>query len=277
MKRFIPISVVVAAVILCATSAFGQVSYCDFCSVSDFTLNGVTGSLTPNGDCALRLTNDLSQSGSAFLTDPISLASDASFSTAFSFQITNPKNGGADGIVFVVQTVASNVGGSGGGIGYQGISNSVGVEFDTWDNDSGYDPDASHIGIDLNGSVASVVTTSISPALDNGEVWYAWVDYDGSSDTLEVRVSQSPSRPASPDLMYTVDLVSVLGQTDAYVGFTSGTGGAANVHDILSWEFVPAYAPIPTLSEWAALTLGLVLALLGIAVLRRRKAHGRPV
>lgn len=37
---------------------------------------------------------------------------------------------GADGLVFVVQTNSNKVGG-GGGIGYQGIPNSVGVELDT--------------------------------------------------------------------------------------------------------------------------------------------------
>lgn len=77
--------------------------------------------------------NLLCWSGGAFLTNAISLANDASFGTAFSFQITNPFNTGAGGIVFVVQTVANNVGG-GGGIGYAGRANSVGVEFDTWDN-----------------------------------------------------------------------------------------------------------------------------------------------
>jgi hypothetical protein len=210
----------------------------------------------------LRLTNDLGQSGSAFLTNAVSLSNDASFSTAFSFQLTNPQGGGADGLVFVVQTLANNVGGGGGGIGYNGITDSVGVEFDTWNNGAGAgDPDASHIGVDLNGSLNSVATQSISPALDDGNVWNAWVDYNGVTDLIEVRVSQSPTRPDNADLSYTVDLVSVLGQTDAFVGFTSGTGAASNTHDILNWQFNGFFAPIgdgdfsvPTMS-----TLGLFL------------------
>lgn len=236
--------VFLAAAIL-SSSAFGQENFPDFCDVSDFTLTGVTGTLTPNTSCTLRLTNATGQSGGAFLTNAVSLANDASFSTAFSFQITNPFNTGADGIVFVVQTVANNVGGGGGGIGYAGIANSVGVEFDTWDNGDGAgDPDASHIGIDLNGSVNSVVTQSISPALDDGNVWNAWVDYNGVTDLLEVRVSQSSARPAIADLEFTVDLVSVLTQTDAFIGFTSGTGSASNTHDILNWQFNGFFAPI---------------------------------
>ena len=43
-------------------------------------------------------------------------------------------NDGADGIAFVIQPLASDLGGTGGGIGYQGIDPSVAVEFDTWNN-----------------------------------------------------------------------------------------------------------------------------------------------
>lgn len=239
---------ILAILVLLAASQTlsAQVSFPNFCSVSGLTLNGVTSSLTPNADCTLRLTDDLGQSGSAFVTTPISLSADVSFSTAFSFQFTNPKNGGADGIVFVVQTVANNVGGGGGGIGYSGITNSVGVEFDTWNNGGGDNNNASHVGIDLNGSLTSVVLVPVTPALDNGDVWYAWVDYNGATDELEVYLSSTSSRPASPVLTHNVDLVSVLGQTDAYVGFTSGTGAASNVHDVRSWQFVDDYAPIDT-------------------------------
>ena len=39
--------------------------------------------------------------------------------------------------MFVLQTVSSNVGGVGGGMGYVGIPNSVGIEFDNWNNGAG--------------------------------------------------------------------------------------------------------------------------------------------
>ena len=40
--------------------------------------------------------------------------------------------GGADGIAFVLQPVSTSLGSSGGGIGYQSISPSFSVEFDTY-------------------------------------------------------------------------------------------------------------------------------------------------
>jgi hypothetical protein len=53
------------------------VTYSEFCDLSAFTLNGITPSLNRviyGGQCVLRLTDNYSQSGSAFLTDPITLA-----------------------------------------------------------------------------------------------------------------------------------------------------------------------------------------------------------
>ena len=135
---------------------------------------------------------------------------------------------GADGLVFVVQSVSSSIGGSGGGIGYAGIPNSVGVEFDTWWNGEQNDPDSNHVGIDANGSVdhgaPAAFTAGIRPNFDNGLPWHAWVDYDGT--TLEVRVSQSIDRPMLPTLSRVMDIPVTIGSNDAYVGFTSGTGGA---------------------------------------------------
>lgn len=227
----------------------------NFNSLADFTLNGVTNTINTGGmgvigpnvgdERVLRLTNNYGQSGSAFLTNPISLASDASFSSYFEFQFTNQGGGGADGIVFTVQTVANTAGGAGGGIGYQGLSNSVGVEFDNWDNGSCDGNNGNHAGIDINGSVCSVVRADTLPAqLDSGTIFHAWVDYNGVTDTLEVRLALDDTRPAAALMSYTVDLVSVLGTTNAFVGFTSGTGAATADHDIRRWVFNSEYAPI---------------------------------
>lgn len=274
MKKFI------AGMTLTLLSTGAQalvVSYSDFSDLSDFQLNGATASITnPTADNALRLTNDLSQSGSAFLTDAISLNNQASFSTRFDFRITNPQGisdgdgQGADGIVFVVQTVANTAGGAGGGIGYQGLANSVGIEFDTWNNGSWDDNDGNHVGIDLSGNINSAVQTSVSPRMNNGDVWTAWVDYNGATDLLEVRLSDSGIRSVSALLSYNVDLETVLGSPNAFVGFTSGTGAAGGYHDILNFEFRDNFDPVSA-SEPAAFAL-LGLGLLGVFVGQRRKA-----
>lgn len=229
------------------------ISYSDFCDISDFTLSGsalypISNPVNFNG-CVLRLTDRLSQTGGAFLTDSISLQNDVSFSTAFRFQITDPQGSsdgvqGADGLVFVVQTTGNQIGGAGGGLGYSGLANSLGIEFDTWNNGSIDGDNGNHVGIDLNGSINSVARANVATTLNNGAIWTAWVDYDGDNELLEVRLSDTGTRPASPLLSYDVDLPATLGTTETFFGFTSGTGGAANDHDIRSWELTTEFDPI---------------------------------
>jgi hypothetical protein len=279
-----------------AASAGGQqtVNFPNFCTTSAFTLNGTTASLNPNAQCVLRLTNNIGQSGSAFLTNTFSLASDASFSTFFSFQIPNPvgigdsDGAGADGIVFTVQTVSNTAGGGGGGIGYSGINPSVGVELDTFNN--GEPGGGNHIGIDLNGNVTSVVSLAIPGRFNDGAVWFVWGDYNGVTDLLEARVSNTSTRPATAAVSTTVNLPVVLGTTNAFVGFTSGTGAGGGTHEIISWNLVGSFAPIgqtptpgptftpvvsgpaptvPTLSFPMLALLGLALAGAAMFLIRR--------
>lgn len=230
-------------------------SFQNFNDLSSFTLNGVTGLINTGGQGVigpnagdtrvLRLTNDLGQSGSAFLTSKFSLAANASFSSYFEFQFTDQQNGGADGIVFTVQTVANTAGGAGGGIGYAGLSPSIGVEFDNWNNGDGDGNNGNHAGIDVNGNMNSVVRNDTLPAqLDSGSIFHAWVDYNGVADALEVRLALNDTRPLAALMNYNVDLVTLLGTTDAFTGFTSGTGAAGADHDIRRWVLDGQFKPI---------------------------------
>lgn len=255
------------------------IDYVDFSDVTGLTLNGAAA----QAGNVLRVTPAIDgQSGSAFSTNTVSLASNASFSTYFQFRFTNPDTGfcdspttcGADGLVFTVQTVSNNVGGAGGGIGYSGIPNSVGVEFDTWNNGGGDNNSSNHVGIDVNGSVSSLVLTEVIEAdMNNGDIWNAWVDYNGGTNLLEVRLTRSANRPASALLSLTRDLAADLGSSNAFVGFTSGTGSSHANHDLLSWKLEDNFAPIgggdgnvPVPAPLALLGIGLV----GLGLRKRR-------
>ncbi|MFM6674704.1 MAG: lectin-like domain-containing protein, partial [Dolichospermum sp.] len=226
--------------------SINTVNHSDFSNLSGLTLNGDTADVnqTPvvdNNQSVLRLIN-----GSAFLSEPISLVKDnldTSFSSAFQFRIPNAAGledsdgAGADGFTFVLATSPTVLGGSGGGLGYEGIANSLAVEFDTFDNGSPDQNSGNHLGINLNGDVTSVVLKPVDTRLNNGEVWYAWIDYNGEQNSLEVRLSQTANRPSKALLAYFIDIRSLLEQNNAYVGFSAGTAGGTENHDILSWKF----------------------------------------
>lgn len=250
--------------------------YSDFSNVSGLQLNGAA---TQVGD-VLRLSSATPwNGGGTFSNSQVDLGGGNSFSSYFQFRMTNPggrmdQDGwGADGLVFVVQTVSNNVGAAGGWIGYSGIEPSLGVEFDTYYNPQFHDPDGNHVGIDLDGNIVSAATASEPTRFNNGEIWNAWVDYDGVSRSLEVRWSMDLARPAASQLTATIDLPAILGQDTAFVGFTSATGDGFENHDLLRWEYRGSYAPIGAVPEPAGLRM-LGLGIIGFGI-RQRPARRR--
>ena len=146
-------------------------------------------------------------------------------------------NGGADGIAFVLQPISTSLGSSGGGLGYNGISPSFAVEFDTWQNSQYADPSYDHIAIQRNGILnhqswnSNNLAGPVGFPPNNYQIedcqWHSAVfmwdpatqtftlDFDGYSNVIS----------------YTGDIVNNIfgGNPMVYWGLTAATGGANNV------------------------------------------------
>ncbi len=210
------------------------------------------GDTTDTGS-VLRLTPAAyDQHGAGYSTTAIALGSGATFSTSFQFQLTDP--GGwvgspADGIAFVLATDKTGLGGSGGGMGYQGVGNSVAIEFDTYWN--GFDPNGNHVGVDVGGSVdtngngltwaspyCDIYNYASDGCMSNGQIWSAFINYDGTTHKLNVGLQQQGKALIQLIANYSINISDYLGgSSTAYVGFAAATGAGYENHDILNWVF----------------------------------------
>ena len=197
-----------------------------FSSSSGLQFNGST---TLSGT-RLRLTNGQSgESSSAFYTTPVNVQS---FTTNFSFQMTDAQ---ADGMTFVIQNGAATVlGTGGGGLGYEDIGNSVAVKFDIYNN-AGEGTDST--GMYVNGAmptVPAVDMTSSGVVLLSGDVMNVQLSYNGTTLTLSITDATTSAKFTTS---WTVNIPTTVGSTTALVGFTGGTGGTTSIQDVLSWTY----------------------------------------
>ena len=205
-------------------------------SIAPLTLNGSVGYGPAE---QLRLTDSFTQAGTAFWSD--AYPSGSSFEVAFDFQITPIAGLGAetsaDGIAFVIASDPSVLGNVGGAIGIGGVPGVVSFEMDTYDGTTGGfgdDIDGNHLAINVGDTVESPNTNQVpvAVAFDNGSVWTAVVSYNSATQTLTGEVSESGVVRGTVSEI--VDLGDAVDPSALYFGFSSATGGAAAVHDILA-------------------------------------------
>lgn len=200
-----------------------------FLGWSQPTLNGTADSLSCN---CFRLTEDqISQSGQVWNSQQIDLSQP--FDYTFDVYLGD-NNGGADGIAFVLQPVSTSAGGNGGGLGYEGISPSVAMVIDTYNNGpSQGDLVQDHVAIMANGSVFHNSADNLAGPID------ALVSGNNIEDGEwhVMRVTWNPTTMVIDFYMdgnlrvsYTGDIVNNLfsGDPNVFWGFTGSTGGLSN-------------------------------------------------
>ncbi len=145
--------------------------YLDFSSIAGLTLNG---DASQAGNILQLTPNEQQKRGSAFFTEPISLAGGASFQAEFRFQLRGGTLG-ADGFTFAFQNDPSGpaaIGQAGSGMGYDGITKSAAVKFDTYQSTG-----VEFSRVDIVAGSNDIANGDAPVDLNSGDTYNAWVDY----------------------------------------------------------------------------------------------------
>ena len=157
------------------------------------------------------------------------------FATDFTFQVTPGTSPTADGFTFAMQgNNTTALGLSGSGLGFAGIPSSVAVKFDLYSND-GEGTDST--GLYLNGASPTSPAVDMSTSgvdLHSGHPFHAHLTYDGTTLTLTLT---DTTTNADFTTSWPVDIPTTVGDNQAYVGFTGGTGGNTAIQNIQTWIY----------------------------------------
>ncbi len=142
--------------------------------------------------------------------------------------------GGADGIAFVLQPIGTGAGTAGGGLGYEGISPSLAMSIDTYNNGAIHaDIPQDHVAIMSNGSInhnspdnlaGPVIALVSGQDIEDGQWHLMRVSWDPITMVVNFYMD------GSLRLSYTGDIIADIFLNDPMVfwGFTGSTGSLFN-------------------------------------------------
>jgi Legume lectin domain len=202
------------------------------------------------------------EAGSIFTTTRVNITQ---FSIGFTFTQAMGTDLTGGGLTFTIQNDprgAAALGTGGSGLGYgpdtpgkpPGILNSVAVKFDLHDNfetgastgifSGGRSPTIREDGLASQFPDMSLPLDGTGIDLHSQDVFQVTLTYDGS--TLNETV-QDTTTGATFTASYGVNIVSLVGSTAAFIGFTGGSGDLTAVQDIETWAGV--FGGQPTLTS----------------------------
>jgi gliding motility-associated-like protein len=226
-------------------------------NAQNYVLNGSATAL--GGDCYLLTPSLPTQNGTVWYTDQINLNDPFSFEFTMNFGTLDAQ--GADGIVFVLQTVGTTaIGVSGGGLGFEGFNPSFGIEFDTWQNTNSGDPFYDHIAFISNGSVNHNAATNLAGPVQ------AHVNNVNIEDGLDhiVKVVWDPVTmliqcyfDCELRLQMNFDIKNLIfgGQNMVFWGFTAATGGSMNNQSVCLQDNIISVGPSVQICQGASAPL----------------------
>jgi gliding motility-associated-like protein len=205
---------------------------------SQYILNGSAQKNSCN--CYTLTPATQTQSGSVWNSNKINLST--SFDYWFNVNLGCSDANGADGIVFILQPISTSIGSTGEGMGFGGVSPSIGIALDTWQNTNLNDPTYDHISIQANGNINHsgdlAGPIQISATSDNVEDcnWHQLrITWDASTHWLRTYFDGVLRLEKQTDLVAGI----FNGDPNVYWGFTGATGGSVNLQ-----QFCTALDPV---------------------------------
>lgn len=205
------------------------------------------GSATQDNCHCYTLTQDLQMSsGSMWNKTKIDL--NQPFDFKFEIFLGCNDSPGADGIVFVLQPISTEVGTTGEGMGFEGIYPSIGIPVDTYRNFNRSDPYYDNISIHSNGNVDNFANPDLlSPpvsATANENIedceWHSLrIIWNPAGKHLQAEVDGVLRVQTTKDLINDI----FHGDPMVYWGFTGATGGETNLQKVCTSLSPSFYLP----------------------------------
>ena len=222
----------------CLFVMWGLVFLSPLTAFSQYILNG---NATKESCNCYQLTSDkMWQGGSVWQSTKISL--NDPFDFKFNVFLGYLDSEGADGIVFMLQQQSANLGAQGGGMGFEGVTPSVGIALDTWQNPENNDPLFDHISIQKNGIIkhgndlaGPIPASATSDNIEDGAWHVLQIKWDPATKTLSTYFDGVFRLSTQTDLIADVFNKDPM----VYWGFSAATGGKYNVQ-----KFCTALNPV---------------------------------
>jgi hypothetical protein len=219
-------------------------TYPNFSDIAGLTLNGNAEKV---GSVLLVGPATFDQIGSAYYTTQVNVGQ--GFATTFTLNMKPSSGSGttADGMSFIIQNSSVNaLGTSTGQPGYDGIPNSLAVEFDTFYNPQISDPNNNHVGIQSCGTApnsfdhGSSCDLGLQPTLpitladgNSHKVQITYLPHTSGAGTFSIEIDSQHILSIGVNL---ATLLSLNGN-DAWVGFTAGSGADFEYGTVRNWTF----------------------------------------
>jgi hypothetical protein len=169
---------------------------------------------------------DLNKAGGVWSTSQQDIRK---FTTTFSFQLKSPS---AEGMTFTIQRTSNSAfGAAGSGLGYQNIVNSLAIKFDMG-------PNGSTTGLYTGGAAPVGGPTETTPGTIDfraGHVITCTLSYDGK-DLTQLMVDTATGATFTKTFTG-IDIPTIVGGANAYVGFTAATSLTTVDARVTSWQF----------------------------------------